>query len=188
MLSKILEVSQDILIKGSQKFADKIEGDRSPSPHPSCTSADLPAMSQSDLHTMNSQSLGKNPTDCSMDLETRRSDSPPTLSSGPSSSSSVTKDQCLPKFRRVDRQWDSTEQKFVAMEPATESGHHDAAQTEDYIFVVRRDLTCNKSHIKTTVEIKDRLLKKGLQSFMGTISGVNFAEENPVIDPKTLFL
>ncbi|EHK49105.1 hypothetical protein TRIATDRAFT_172361, partial [Trichoderma atroviride IMI 206040] len=98
------------------------------------------------------------------------------------------KRQCWPNFRRVDRHWNTTEQKYMTMEPAAEPGHRDAAKAEDYLFVVRRDLNCDQTPVKTTVEIRDSFLRQCLQNIMGNISGINFAEENPVFDPKTLFL
>jgi hypothetical protein len=93
-----------------------------------------------------------------------------------------------PKFRRVDRYWSAVDQKFIEVKPAAELGHRDAAQVENDIFVICRDLQHNRVHVKTTVEIKDSLLRQCLQNVMGNISGVNFAEDNPALDPKTLFL
>lgn len=206
-----LENLQERLDEGLQKFMDEADGGHSP-----CMHLDPPAMSQSDLHTMNNQSFLKSSPNCSMELDRQRLDSPPALSSRASISpvpSSVStprvsskhspiikraqntesektssESQCLPNFRRVDRHWNTTEQKFITMEPAAEPGHRDTTKAEDYIFVVQRDFNCDKTPIKTTVEIRDILLKQCLQNIMGNISGVNFAEESPVLDPKTLFL
>ncbi|GFP54190.1 hypothetical protein TASIC1_0003056800 [Trichoderma asperellum] len=74
------------------------------------------------------------------------------------------------------------------MEPAAERGNHDATQTEDCIFLIRRDFNCDKTQIKTTVEVKDSLLEECIQNVTGNIFGINFTEGNPVFDPKILFL
>lgn len=215
LLSKLEEL-QERLDEDLRKLTDEMDGDHSLSMHLHCTSADPPTASQPDLHTINNQTFLKDSSNCSMELDEQHLESPPALSSGASISpalSSVTTPQVSskhspltkqaqstesqktsleryrsPKFRRVNRHWDTSEQKFITMEPAAEPGHHDATQAEDYMFVVRRDLNCDKTHINTTVEIKDSLLRECLQNVMGNISGVNFVEENPVLDPKTLFL
>ncbi|UKZ86215.1 uncharacterized protein TrAFT101_002051 [Trichoderma asperellum] len=184
--------------------------------HLHCTSGEPPAVSQPDLHTTNNQSSLKDSSNCSTGLDKQHSGSPPALSSGtslsPVSSSVSTPqvsyehspliqreqseenektdsdDQLSPKFKRLHRLWDASEEKFTIMEPAAECGNHDATQTEDCIFVIRRDFNCDKTHIKTTVEIKDSLLKECIQNVTGNIFGVNFTEGNPIFDPKSLFL
>lgn len=198
---------QERLDEGLQKFMDEMDGGHSP-----CMHLDPPATSPSDVYTMNN----KGSPNSSMNLDKQCLDSPPVLSPGASISpvpSSVstprvsskkspfikreqsTKSEATyserrvsPKFRRVDRYWDATEQKYITMEPAAEPSHRDAAQVENAFFVIRRDLNCDKVHVKTTVEIKDSSLRRCLQNVIGNISGVNFAEDNPVLDPKTLFL
>lgn len=215
LLSKLEEL-QGRLDEELQKLIDQADGGFSSSTYLHCTSGDPPAVPQPDLYTTNNQSSLEDPSNCSTDSDKHHLESLPALSSGtslspvPSSAStpqvsskhsSLTKReqntenvttglnvQLSPKFRRLDRLWNASEQKFIIMEPAAERGPHDAVQTEDYIFVIRRDLDCDKTHIKTTVEIKNSLLKECLQNIIGNISGVNLAEENPTLDPKSLFL
>jgi hypothetical protein len=217
LLSKLEELQEHLnerLKRGLQRLLDEMNGSRPPCMHRHCTSEDLPVVSRADLHTTNVLSSLGHSTNCNMALDRQHFESPPALSLGPSISpvllSATTphdssKDspparrapesekafsgyERSPRFRSVDRHWDRSEQKFIIMEPKVEPGHDDATQAEDYIFVVRRDYNCNKVHVKTTVEIKDCYLRGCLQNIMSSISGVNFAEEDPVIDPKTLFL
>ncbi|KAL6910292.1 hypothetical protein GGI43DRAFT_427020 [Trichoderma evansii] len=215
LLSK-LEQLQERLDEGLQKLIDTADGDLSSSTHLQCAYGDPPAVSQSDLPATNNRSFLKDSSNNNTELDKQHLESLPELSPGTSLSlvsSSVSTPQVssehspltkreqstenektsfnghhLPKFRRLDRLWNVSEQKFIIMETTEEHGHHDASQAKDYIFVIRRDLNCDKTHIKTTVEIKDSLLKECLQNVIGNISGVNFAEENPILDPKTLFL
>lgn len=198
---------QERLDEGLQMFMVEMDGNHSP-----CMHLDPPAMSPSDAHTMNNEGS----PNCSTELDKQRLDSPPGLSPGasisPVSSSVSTprvsskksplvkraqstesettnsERRVSPKFRRVDRYWSAVDQKFMEVKPAAELGHRDAAQVENDIFVICRDLQHNRVHVKTTVEIKDSLLRQCLQNVMGNISGVNFAEDNPALDPKTLFL
>jgi hypothetical protein len=95
--------------------------------------------------------------------------------------------QISPKFRRIDRVWDALEQKFT-MKKLTVELKQDIAQDDECIFVVLRDFNYGKNHIENAVEVKNSLFKECLQKVMGNIAGVNFAEENPKLDPKTLFL
>ncbi|KAL9489584.1 hypothetical protein ACSS6W_001861 [Trichoderma asperelloides] len=211
-----LEKLQERLDEELQKSIDNADGGASLSMNLHCTSGDPPAVSQPDLHTTNNQSSLKDSSSCSTGLDKQHSGSPPALSSGtslsPVSSSVSTpqnssehppliqREQCeenektnsdgqlSPKFRRLDRLWDASEEKFTIMEPAAERGNHDATQTEDCIFLIRRDFNCDKTQIKTTVEVKDSLLEECIQNVTGNIFGINFTEGNPVFDPKILFL
>ncbi|KAM0257869.1 hypothetical protein ACHAQJ_004173 [Trichoderma viride] len=92
-----------------------------------------------------------------------------------------------PRFRRLDRAWDASKQKFMMKKLAKEL-EHDATQDDDCIFIVRRDFNCVGKHIETAIEIKNNLFKECLQHVIGNITGVNLAEENPKLDPKSLFL
>ncbi|KAL7795153.1 P-loop containing nucleoside triphosphate hydrolase protein [Trichoderma ceciliae] len=96
------------------------------------------------------------------------------------------KNQELPKFKRFDRVWDSSQQKFRMEE--IELRLDDIGQKDGCIFVVRRDFDYGGKHIGTFVKITDSLFKECLQEIMGNITGVNFTEENPTLDPKILLL
>ncbi|KAL7923078.1 hypothetical protein ACQKWADRAFT_326354 [Trichoderma austrokoningii] len=193
LLSK-LEKLQGRLEEALQKLIDEMDGDQS-----------LPEVSQPDLHATNKQRFSRKL------INSQYAKSIPVLSLGspisplhsaittPQVSSTklvqsieikeTTSERLLPPiFLRVDRHWDASEQKFIKPEPTIELGYHEIAQAKICIFVVRRDFDCNNTHVKTTVEIKDSLFRECLQHIIGSSSGVNFAEENPVLDPKTLFV
>ncbi|KAF2101519.1 hypothetical protein NA57DRAFT_34333 [Rhizodiscina lignyota] len=88
------------------------------------------------------------------------------------------------EFKRVDELWDSNIHDWKLRESAEEQED----QFDQCVFTVRRRFNWENKYRDTVVDIKSKLLREALQTIMKDVKSVSLVEEEPCIDPNTLFL
>ncbi|RFU76812.1 aaa family atpase [Trichoderma arundinaceum] len=96
--------------------------------------------------------------------------------------------RCSPKFRRIDRIWDTSSQTFRFHECAMRPGCEIATPADDCIFIVRRCFAYNGALVDTFVELTNGLFKECVQEVMKQTIGVSLGKQAPMILPRDLFL
>ena len=88
-------------------------------------------------------------------------------------------------FMRVDEVWDSKIHDYKLTETSSKSEEDEFGE---YCLVVRRCFDWEGKYRNTVVDIKSKALREALSKVLGPDKSVSLVEDQPEVDPNTLFL
>ncbi|KAL2049574.1 hypothetical protein ABVK25_010153 [Lepraria finkii] len=88
-------------------------------------------------------------------------------------------------YVRLDNVWNTNEHRY---ELRKSSERPEAGKYEQYAFKVRRKFNWENKHTGTCLDIMSKPLKAALRHIMGQVKGISLDEDQPSVDPNTIFL